>query len=150
MQLCYQIEYCNKYCSNVLLFPHNIEHGEKPVHYITHGDMRVYYITVNATLHYCAHCTKPSLCSRRWNRRWTWWAGLGRPTPTRHPDPVLPVPLPAALPGGGQVDLRGLLPAALAAPSNANLAFLTGCRNTVLPGVTYLQPGQARSRSSTW
>ena len=62
-----------------------------------------------------------------------------------HPVPVLSIPLPAALPGGGQVDLRGLLPATLAAPTNPTLVCLTGCRNTVLPGVTYAtQPGQVQ------
>ena len=59
--------------------------------------------------------------------------------------PALPLTLPAALPGGGQVDLRGLLPASLAAPTNPTLACLAGCRNTVLPGVTYAQqPGQVQ------
>jgi hypothetical protein len=62
-----------------------------------------------------------------------------------HPIPILSITLPAPLPGGGQVDLRGLLPATLAAPTHPTLACLAGCSNMVLPAVSYVpQPGQVQ------
>ena len=53
--------------------------------------------------------------------------------------------LPSDLPAGGQVDLRGLLPATLATHTNPTIACNTGCRNTMLSGDTYTpQPDQVQ------
>jgi hypothetical protein len=58
---------------------------------------------------------------------------------------LVTVALPADLPDGGQVDLRGLLPATMATHTNLTIACNTGCRNTVVSGDTYTpQPDQVQ------
>ena len=63
-----------------------------------------------------------------------------------HPKPILAVPLPAAVPGQGPVDIRGLLPGALAAPTMPTIACLAGCNNgNVLHPVHLVQqPGEVQ------